>query len=419
MSFRQAVLAAGLLTATVVQAQRPSFSFDGSFRTRYESKQDFNFNGGNQTYLLTQLRLDFDYRRNDRSRAFVQLQDARIFGESRTAVPSINDSAVPNVFADQLDIHQAYFEHDFGAATLRAGRQKFNLADSRLVASLEWVNTARVHDGVRLTFGDADSRQVDFFASALVAVDPDDFNDQSRVGSRYLDSKFHGAFVADNSWSGGQLEYWYFYRDNSAFDDSVSTLGARVVRENGSWEFELQGAVQFGDFGGLDHFAYMVHADVERELSSGSWGIAYNLGSGDSDPNDGTHETFDNLFPLNHPYYGYMDLFSLQNVHNIELNYARAVSDRVRLRFGINSFWLNEQNSDAWYSAGLTPLRRATDDADRYVGTELDITASMPIIAGRLVLVGGISRFFGGGYLDDTGFGGDADFFFLQLSYTP
>ena len=31
-------------------------------------------------------------------------------------------------FADHLDIHQAYLEYDFGAAALRVGRQKFNLA---------------------------------------------------------------------------------------------------------------------------------------------------------------------------------------------------------------------------------------------------------------------------------------------------
>lgn len=116
-------------------------------------------------------------------------------------------------FADNLDIHQAYLEYDFGAAALRVGRQKFNLADQRLVASLEWANTARVYD-------------------------------------------------------------------------SVNTLGARLVRRHEPWRLDLQSAVQFGDYDGLDHSAYMVHAGIEWDLLSGRWGVAYNLASGDEDTND-------------------------------------------------------------------------------------------------------------------------------------
>ena len=397
----------------------PGFYSDGSFRTRYESKQDFDFNGGEQSYLLTQLRLDFGYRANDRSNVFVQLQDARVFGESPTGVPTVNGAAVPNVFADRLDIHQAYLEHDFGAAALRVGRQKFNLGDQRMVASLEWVNTARVNDGVSLTLGNAGSRQIELFASALVAVDASHFNDQSTVGNRYFDSDFHGVFVTETGLSPGQLEYWYLYRGNSDVSDSVNTLGARLVHRRDPWQLDLQGAYQFGDFGGLDHSAYMIHAGMEWELASGRWGVAVNVASGDEDPNDGDHGTFDNLYPLNHPYYGLMDLFSLQNVHNLELTYARPLFERTRLQLGWQSFWLNEEDTDAWYNAGLRPVRQAAGDVDSYVGSELDVTVAMPLAAEGLTLVAGVSRLFGGDYLSDTGPAGDASFFFLQLSYTP
>ncbi len=408
----------GVCAAQEVFAE-PGSQFGGSFRTRYESKQDFDFNGGEQSYLLTRLRLGFGYRGSDRSSVFVELQDARVFGESRTGVPPVNAAAVPNIYADHLDIHQAYFEHDFGAAALRLGRQKFNLGDRRLVASLEWVNTARVHDGISLILGDPGTRQIELFASALVAVQPDRFNDQSTVGSRYFDSNFNGVFVTETALSLGQLEYWYFYRGNGDFGDRVSTLGARLVRGGEPWRVELQGAYQFGDFDGLDHAAFMLHAGVEWALASGRWGIAYNLGSGDKDPNDADHGTFDNLYPLNHPYYGLMDLFSLQNVHNLELIYARTLAERMRLQLGWQSFWLDEENTDAWYHAGQRPLRQASSDVDSHVGNELDITVAVPLLAERLTLLAGVSRFFGGRYLRDTGPAGDANFFFLQLTYTP
>jgi hypothetical protein len=397
----------------------PGFHFDGSFRTRYESKQDFDFDGGEQTYLLTQLRLDFGYRPNERSNVFVQLQDARIFGESVTGAPPINADAVPNIYVDHLDFHQAYFEHDFGSKALRVGRQKLNLADRRLVASLEWVNTARVHDAISFSFGDSGARRIELFASKLVAVDPHHLNDQNTVGNRYFDSDFHGAFVTEPELLSGQLEYWYFYRGNGDFDDRVSTIGARLLRPLKAWQLDLQSAYQFGDFDGLDHSAYMLHIGLGRTFDSGRWGVAYNLASGDKDPNDGDHGTFDNLYPLNHPYYGIMDLFSLQNMHNLELIYARTLGERVRLQVGWQSFWLNEEDTDAWYGASLAPLRRADAPVSSHVGNELDITASVPLAGERFTLVVGVSRFFGGHYLRDTGPDGDANFFFLQLSYSP
>jgi len=44
---------------------------------------------------------------------------------------------------------------------------------------------------------------------------------------------------------------------------------------------------------------------------------------------------------------------------------------------------------------------------------------TMPLAAEGLTLLAGVSRFFGGRYLRETGPAGDASFFFLQLSYTP
>jgi hypothetical protein len=400
-------------------ADAQPFTFDASFRSRYESRQDFDFSGGDQTYFLTQLRLDFGYRSSEQSNIFVQLQDARVFGESRTEFPRVNDAAVPNIFTDQLDFHQAYFERDFGSVSLRAGRHKLDLADFRLVGAREWVNTARVFDGIRFTIDAGETREIDVFFSRTVAVDPDSLNDQARVGDRYADGDFHGVMVSEGRGTDRQLEYWYLYRENSDFDDRVHTLGGRAVRRRTPWQFEMQGSLQFGDFDGLDHSAAMLHASVTRDLAAGSWTASYYFGSGDGDPDDGDHGTFDNLYPRIHPFYGYMDLFSLQNLHNIELAYARPLSDRISVRASVNGFRLDEAENDAWYNAGRAPSRFAPGTADSYVGTELDLTAVFTVIPAKLTINTGLSRFFGGSYLNDTGAGGDADFFYLELSYRP
>ncbi|MCH8160234.1 MAG: alginate export family protein, partial [Proteobacteria bacterium] len=213
------------------------FEWGASVRLRYENKQDFNFDDSSQDYLLIRTRLHLRYTTDNGSEGFVELQDARVFGESLGGIPPVNGGATPNIFEDPLDIHQAYWRWNFDNASLLVGRQKFNFGDKRLVASLEWVNTARVHDGIRLTVGSAETRQVDFFLSKLVAVDPHDFNDQSRTGSRYMDSNFHGIFAQDRATlTEGQLSYWYFYRENSQYDDNVSTVGLRFTNENLRWQ---------------------------------------------------------------------------------------------------------------------------------------------------------------------------------------
>lgn len=85
--------------------------------------------------------------------------------------------------------------------------------------------------------------------------------------------------------------------------------------------------------------------------STSRLGLAYNYGTGDGDPGDNEHWTFDNHYPLNHAYYGYMDLFSLQNMHNISAT-AQTVWRGARLRLAYQAFWIDEPEADAWYDAG-------------------------------------------------------------------
>ena len=83
----------------------------------------------------------------------LELQDARIFGEN-----AISEPTVPNVFSDQLDIHPGYLEIRSPKSvrvpvSVRIGRQKLAYGSQRLVSPLEWVNTARVFDGMQVRLG--------------------------------------------------------------------------------------------------------------------------------------------------------------------------------------------------------------------------------------------------------------------------
>jgi hypothetical protein len=111
-----------------------------------------------------------------------------------------------------------------------------------------------------------------------------------------------------------------------------------------------------------------------------------------------------------------MDLFSLQNVHNLELSYTKRLGRGVQVRAIWNGFWLAEQNTDAWYNAGSVPIRIATTDVDPYVGNELDILVWAPLFSGRVGLLAGVSVFFAGSYLEDFDLVKDAYFFQREVA---
>ena len=76
-------------------------------------------------------------------------------------------------------------------------------------------------------------------------------------------------------------------------------------------------------------------------------------------------------------------------------------------------FWL-ANTSDGWYRAnGSTLVRPISPSADSYAGSEIDLTVIYKA-SKNLALQAGYSHFFAGNYLDDTGAGDDADFFYTQ-----
>ena len=112
-----------------------------------------------------------------------------------------------------------------------------------------------------------------------------------------------------------------------------------------------------------------------------------------------------------------MDLFSLQNVHNLELSYTKRLKRGVQVYANWNAFWLVEEDTDAWYNAGLAPIRIATTNVDAYVGNELDITVRAPLFSGRVSLLVGVSAFLAGSYLEDFGLVKDAHFYYVSATY--
>ncbi len=78
------------------------FKVGASVRLRTEIKDDFKFGSGalgnDEQYLLTQSRVNLGWTPAPRATVFIEIQDARIFGEE-----GIDEDATPNIFADDVE----------------------------------------------------------------------------------------------------------------------------------------------------------------------------------------------------------------------------------------------------------------------------------------------------------------------------
>ena len=399
----------------------PGLTMGSQLRLRSEVRRNFRFDdarpGDDEDYLLSRARFDLTWTPNDRVTGMVELQDARILGEE-----AISETATPNVFADRLDVHQAYLDVAAPVAgrvplTLRVGRQKLVYGAQRFVSPLEWVNTARVFDGARVAIGAGSGRRLDVFATRLVPVAPTRLNDHRPTRSRTFNSQLHGAYYSDTTLVGGAtVDGFWLLRRAARPDDAVHTIGGRIDARRGPWALDGEAAVQTGRYGGADHRAVLAHAggSFTSGLPGGlKIGAAINAASGDGDPADGAHRTFDQLYPLGHAYYGYMDLFALQNLRNAEVTVEAALPGRARLRVALQDFVLLAPGADAWYNVGGAVVHRADAAVSPHVGNEIDVTVRVPV--GPVGLEVGYGRFFGGAYLRDADFAlRTADFFYLQ-----
>ena len=209
--------------------------------------------------------------------------------------------------------------------------------------------------------------------------------------------------------------------DGKSVADGKSPPPPPVAPKPLGFDYDGEFAFQTGKVRGLELTAFAVHAGAGYTFEV-PWtprlGLEYNYASGDTNPADTNIETFQNLFPTNHKFYGFMDIFSWQNMHNPAVSLKVSPTKKITAQVDYHGFWL-ATNEDVWYRANgttavrpLTPLAR---NADKFAGSELDFTVTCKPLK-QLSLLAGYSHFFAGSYLKDTGAHDDADFGYVQAT---
>jgi hypothetical protein len=142
----------------------------------------------------------------------------------------------------------------------------------------------------------------------------------------------------------------------------------------------------------------------------------YNYASGDSDAADGSVESFEDMYPTAHLYYGYNDLVGLRNLHNLRVGASVAPWRRLALAVDVHTFAL-ATGSDHLYNAGGAATVQAPPGgaAETRVGEEIDVTFTWPF-GSTMTLAGGVGHLFPGPFLEAESAGASNTFTHLALT---
>jgi hypothetical protein len=210
-------------------------------------------------------------------------------------------------------------------------------------------------------------------------------------------------------------------QEPAGYDKDGKSMLPPPARKPVGFDYAGEFAVQLGEVADRDLLAFAAHIGAGYTFDAAikpRLGLSYSYGSGDGDPIDGDIETFQNLFPTNHKFYGGMDVFSWQNMHNIELSFQCAPMKKLTAKAAFHAFWL-ATTDDAWYRANgvatVRPLNGAARTAGNFAGTELDLVLGYTLTK-NVKLEAGYSHFFAGDYLSATGASDDADFGYVMAT---
>ena len=380
----------------------------GQIRFRYHGEQGMGQQAGftrfqdtDNDFLLSRLRLYGDWKVNDRLRLYVEGIHAGIVTSNTEYVPrpiDQNFGDLLNLFADVKICNDTI---------VRVGRQELLYGAQRLISPLDWANTRRTFDGVRLITKN-DKIQVDAFYTQAVAQVANDFDTPNE------DVDFYGTYLSYKGMENKTLDLYALALNNDSAVNGPQDFVTYGSRLQGSTEnkllYETEAMIQTGShtFTNQDLSAYSWTTGLGYQFECTPWKPTlwgyYDFASGDGPGGD--FNAFNDLFPLAHKYLGFIDAVKRSNIESPNLRLTMAPSKKLSLLFWYYNFQADEATADV-QSLGGTP---AQDPNASKFGNELDCTATYNCSA-RTSILGGYSHLWRGTkILGDT----DADFFYLQ-----
>lgn len=355
-----------LVPPPAIVAPPPSLTVAFEVRERLERRVNPTFatDGDERSDALTRIRPSIEIRWNGRWAARAQFQ----FAHDAAWTPARNFST------ENQDLREGFVRYAGSSGTVTVGRQKIVAGSERLIGMGEWTNVGRSFDSVRFQ-----NARWDAFAGTIGVSRP-----------RPRNAKI--AALGYN-WRAGKSLLVYKGDSVPAGNLSLYTLDHSHKWSKKNFDFAYEVAAQFGRNAGLDHRAWAAHFGLGyRPSTRDRFYLDLNAASGG--PGTTRSETFDNLYPTNHKFYGSMDLQSWRNMREVSVGWNRKLDARTELHVHAHSFWLMDAK-DAWYGASGAPnarvggvFRDPTGASGKDVGWELDVEGTWSANASTTLQLG-------------------------------
>ncbi|MCP4190049.1 MAG: alginate export family protein [Planctomycetaceae bacterium] len=190
----------------------------GQFRSRYHYEQGMKgqqrFLNTTDEFMLTRMRLFANYEASDSLRFYAEgiyADSGHEFFPARGI--DENHSDLLNLFVDVKLTDRL---------TARVGRQERLYGAQRVVSPLDWANTRRTFEGVRLLYTASDW-SIDGFYTQLVPVMPDDFDEAESA------RPFYGTYATFTGMENTSIDAYYLGSENDLIGQSIHTIGGSVL----------------------------------------------------------------------------------------------------------------------------------------------------------------------------------------------
>lgn len=345
----------------------------------------------------------------------------RIFGQLNSTFRLFN----PNPIVSQVDQNSLSIQQLFGEfklskhSILRLGKMETYFGNDRLMANREGPNNRNSYVGfnIRRYFPKV---QLDAFYLHPMIQKPEFLNDQ----------------IADENISGVYFSNWKLTK-NAAFDvygmylesnareylyksghEQRLTLGSRIFKTTGKWQYVFENAFQGGKFNDLTIGAFMSIWDVSYAVSKKvSLAFSGTYVPGDTDSNDDKLGTFNTLFAK--PPFGQTVALNITNMVNWSpyIKYQLHPKSFVILRTSLVS---RASTNDGVYTPNMQQYRPT---ANKLTSSNLTKVTDMYVVEWNLfpnksiqtLLEFGYSK--AGDYLKETGAGKDVTYIAWRGAY--
>jgi hypothetical protein len=337
------------------------------------------------------------------ARFFFEGQDARAF--------PLKASAGFEDLRNAFEVRQGYVElgHAEEGWQMRVGRQELSVGDERLVgADKYWGSFGQAFDALRVSFARKKVR-VDAFTGFRVEPAerrPDPFDTASRISG--ISARF------DTGVGGGVIEPYLLWKRGGDTLDLMQRWGHRDVATPGlraqgdlprSLDYNIETALQRGHVVGDRISAWAGHWEIGwkplgKELGP-RLGLEYNFASGDAGPEDGRHNTFDDLYPAGFNKYGITDPFAWRNIRHPALGADVPLTRRWTVYGGWRSYWLATVR-DGLYPGGDEYMALNPGATSSHIGSQVFFSAGYAR-SERWKVYAGYGHLWPGGFLRQSG----------------